>query len=72
MSLYTKFCAWLSGWPESVANASDGRSHHEEDLMFAEETKKKRIREGKKPKGLNPKKTGVKGLNPKKKKKSKK
>ena len=66
MSLYTKFCAWLSGWPESVANASDGRSHHEEDLMFAEEAKKK------KPKGLKPKKTGVKGLNPKKKKKSKK
>ena len=72
MSLYTRFCSWLSGWPESAANASDGRSHHEEDLMFAEEAKKKRIREGKKPKGLNPKKTGVKGLNPKKKKKSKK
>ena len=31
MSLYTKFCAWLSGWPESSGNASDGRSHHEED-----------------------------------------
>ena len=37
MSLYTQFCAWLSGWPESSANASDGRSHHEEDMMFAEE-----------------------------------
>ena len=39
MSLYTKFCAWLSGWPESSGNASDGRSHHEEDMMFAAEEK---------------------------------
>ena len=60
MSLYSRFCAWLSGWPESSANASDGRSHHEEDLMFAEEEIKKTYR---KNKGLNPKK---------KKKKSKK
>ena len=60
MSLYTKFCAWLSGWPESAGNASDGRSHQEEDLMFAEEEMKKTYR---KNKGLNPKK---------KKKKSKK
>ena len=37
MSLYSRFCAWLSGWPESSANASDGRSHHEEDMMFAAE-----------------------------------
>ena len=46
MSLYSKFCAWLSGWPESSANASDGRSHHEEDMMFAEEEQK--IRENNK------------------------
>ena len=39
MSLYSKFCAWPSGWPESSANASDGRSHHEEDMMFAAEEK---------------------------------
>ena len=61
MSLYTKFCAWLSGWPESSGNASDGRSHHEEDMMFAEEEKmikenNKNIR--KKPKGLKAKKQG--------------
>ena len=61
MSLYTKFCAWLSGWPESSGNASDGRSHHEEDMMFAAE--EKMIREnnkniGKKPKGLKAKKQG--------------
>ena len=60
MSLYSRFCAWLSGWPESSGNASHGRSHHEEDLMFAEEEIKKTYR---KNKGLNPKK---------KKKKSKK
>ena len=61
MSLYSKFCAWLSGWPESSANASDGRSHHEEDMMFAEEEQmiRKNNNEnfrGKKPKGLKPKK----------------
>ena len=56
MSLYTKFCAWLSGWPES---SKYGRDDHEEDFLFAEEEKK--IKEnnkniGKKPKGLKPKK----------------
>ena len=59
MSLYSKFCAWLSGWPESSGNASHGRSNHEEDMMFAEE--EAMIREnnkniGKKPKGLKTKK----------------
>ena len=39
MSLYSKFCAWLSGWPESAGNASHGRSNHEEDMMFAAEEK---------------------------------
>ena len=59
MSIWTRFTAWLSGWPESSGNASHGRSHHEEDMMFAAE--EKMIREnnkniGKKPKGLKPKK----------------
>ena len=53
MSLYTKFCAWLSGWPES---SKYGRDDTEEDFLFAEEEKRKRMREGKKPKGLKPKK----------------
>ena len=65
MSLYSKFCAWLSGWPES-SPAKSGRTDTDEDMMFAEE--EAMIREnnkniGKKPRGLNPKK---------KKKKSKK
>ena len=49
MSLYTKFCAWLSGWPES---SKYGRDDHEEDFLFAEEEKKDRMRKAKKPKGL--------------------
>ena len=62
MSLYSKFCAWLSGWPEtSHSNASHGRSKHDEDMMFAEEEQmiRKNNNEnfrGKKPKGLKPKK----------------
>jgi|TARA_B110000881_G_C18318490_1_gene385564 hypothetical protein len=53
MSLYTKFCAWLSGWPES---SKYGRDDHEEDFLFAEEEKKDRMRKAKKPKGLSPSK----------------
>ena len=58
MSLYSKFCAWLSGWPES-SPAKSGRTNTDEDMMFAEE--ERMIREtnkniGKKPKGLKPKK----------------
>jgi hypothetical protein len=58
MSLYSKFCAWLSGWPES-SPAKSGRTDTAEDMMFAEE--EQMIREnnkniGKKPKGLKPKK----------------
>ena len=36
MSLYTKFCAWLSGWPES---SQYGRDDREQDYIFAEEEK---------------------------------
>ena len=58
MSLYSKFCAWLSGWPES-SPAKNGRTDTDEDMMFAEE--EQMIREnnkniGKKPKGLKAKK----------------
>ena len=61
MSLYTKFCAWLSGWPES---SQYGRDDREQDYIFAEE--EAMIREnnkniGKKPKGLKPKKKKSKG-----------
>ena len=36
MSLYSKFCAWLSGWPES-SPAKSGRTDTDEDMLFAEE-----------------------------------
>ena len=54
MTIWTRFTAWLSGWPEPKA-----KKQREEDYLFAEE--EKMIREnnrniGKKPKGLNPKK----------------
>jgi hypothetical protein len=62
MSLYTKFCAWLSGWPESNEYV---RNNHEQDYIFAEE--EAMIRENNKNIGKKPK-----GLKPKKKKKSKK
>ena len=56
MGLWSRFTAWLSGWPES-AEAKHGRTDVEEDLLFAEAEIKTKNR---KP---------VKGLNPKKKKK---
>ena len=51
MSLYSKFCAWLSGWPES---SQYGRDDHEQDYLFAEEEKK--IRENNKNIGKKDKK----------------
>ena len=65
MSLYSKFCAWLSGWPES-SPAKSGRTDTDEDMMFAEEEQmiRKNNNEnfrGKKPKGLKPKKKKSKG-----------
>jgi hypothetical protein len=51
MSLYSKFCAWLSGWPESNEYV---RNNHEQDYLFAEEEKK--IRENNKNIGKKPKK----------------
>ena len=56
MSLYSRFTAWLSGWPESKL-----KREREEEYLFAEEEQmirknnKENFRE-KKPKGLNPKK----------------
>ena len=54
MTIWTRFTAWLSGWPESKL-----KREREEEYLFAEE--EQMIREnnrniGKKPKGLNPKK----------------
>jgi hypothetical protein len=61
MSLYSRFCAWLSGWPES-SPAKSGRTDTDEDMMFAEEEQKIRKNNNE----------NFRGLKPKKKKKSKK
>ena len=52
MTVWTRFISWLSGWPES----KDRKSEKEKAYLFEEEKKLERIRKGKKPKGLNPKK----------------
>ena len=51
MTVWSRFTAWLSGWPES----KEHRSHHQEDIWFKEEENLRKEREKKKPKGLNPK-----------------
>ena len=52
MSLYSKFCAWLSGWPEGT---NENKKIKTDEELFKEE-KKERMRTAKKPKGLKPKK----------------
>ena len=52
MTLWSKFTAWLSGWPES----KERKKEVELAYLFEEEKKLERIRKGKKPKGLDPKK----------------
>ena len=52
MSTWSRFTSWLSGWPES----KESKKERELEYIFEEEKKLERIRKGKKPKGLNPKK----------------
>ena len=52
MTVWSKFTAWLSGWPES----KERKKERELEYIFEEEKKLERIRKGKKPKGLDPKK----------------
>ena len=42
MSLYSRFCAWLSGWPES----KESKKEREQIYLFAEE--ERNIRENNK------------------------
>ena len=49
MSLYSRFTAWLSGWPESKA-----KREREEEYLFAEE--EQMIRKNNKNIGKKPKK----------------
>jgi len=59
MSLYSKFCAWLSGWPESSLPKS-GRTDTDEDMMFAEEERMIRKNNNKNFRGKKPKKEETK------------
>ncbi len=58
-SLWTKFTAWLSGWPEGTKEAK--KMKQDEDLFIKEKIIEKSVKESqtrktKKPKGLKPKK----------------
>ena len=48
MTIWSRFTAWLSGWPESKSR----KSEREQEYLFAEEEMKNKA---KKSKGLNPK-----------------
>ncbi len=50
MTLWTRFTAWLSRWPESTM---EGQKIKKDDELFAQEKAKEKQS---KPKGLNPKK----------------
>ena len=57
--LWTKFTAWLSGWPEGTKEAK--KIKEDEELFRKEEiidksVKESQARKAKKPKGLKPKK----------------
>ena len=58
-TLWTKFTAWLSGWPEGTKEAK--KMKEDEELFKKEEiieksVKESQARKAKKPKGLKPKK----------------
>ena len=62
--LWTKFTSWLSGWPEGTKE--DNKIKADEELFKREKIIKEQVKESKARKVKKPK-----GLNPKKKKKSK-
>lgn len=60
MSLWTKFTAWLSGWPESTLQ---GKKSRKNELLFAEEEEKAKEPKLKvKKKKKSTKKSNKKGL----------
>jgi len=50
-SLWTKFTAWLSGWPGGISEENKIKEE-----IIDEQVKESLARKAKKPKGLNPKK----------------
>jgi len=55
MSLWSRFTSWLAGWPEG-APRKNHRSDKAEDMLFREQEILAEKATPKKPKGLNPKK----------------
>ena len=58
-SLWTKFIAWLSGWPKGTKEAKKIKENQElfrEQEIIDKQVKESQARKAKKPKGLNPKK----------------
>ena len=58
-SLWTKFTAWLSGWPEGTAEAKKIKTDEElfrQEEIIDKSVKESQARKAKKPKGLKPKK----------------
>ena len=58
-SLWTKFTAWLSGWPEGTKEDKKIKADEElfkREKIINEQVKESKARKVKKPKGLNPKK----------------
>ena len=58
-TLWTKFTAWLSGWPEGTKEAKkmkEDEEHFKKEEIIKKSVKESQARKVKKPKGLNPKK----------------
>ena len=58
-TLWTKFTAWLSGWPEGTKEDKKIKAdeeHFKKEEIIKQSVKESNARKAKKPKGLNPKK----------------
>ena len=58
-TLWTKFTAWLSGWPEGTKEDKKIKAdeeHFKKEEIIKQSIKESKARKAKKPKGLNPKK----------------
>ena len=63
-TLWTKFTAWLSGWPEGTKEDKKIKADEESfkrEKIIKEQVKESKARKIKKPKGLKPKKKKSKG-----------
>ena len=57
--LWNRFTAWLSGWPEGTKEGKkikEDEEHFKKEEIIKKSVQESRSRKAKKPKGLNPKK----------------